>query len=587
MRIIYSILIAATILNGQNVPFADRTTTLNVPKQTGNYGTAVADYNNDGYEDIFISNVPNLAGTDTSHCVLLRNNAGENFTDVTAAAGMKVFGSFKCGIWGDVNNDGYPDLFMAESFQHGRSHLMINKKDGTFRDVAVSGINYQALASTAAFGDYDNDGRLDLFIATEFPEYDLLYRNISVGDSILFTDVSTEAGIGGFSSTASMQATFIDIDHDGDLDLYAVHDGFLPSSLFRNNGDGTFSDISFQTGLHDYGAGNSMGVYWKDFDFDGWEEVYITRIGKGGLYKRQPDGKYLNIADTVAADFNGMTWGVVWEDFDNDADDDLFMVSTYGHSSVGSLYYENTGGSYLERSKEYGINYPHAFYGLAYGDFNNDGYLDLVASATDGKNVLLINTQKRTGKWITITLTGTTVNRMAVGSSVRLLAGGRRQLRTVTAGNSYASGMSHRLHFGLGSIPLIDTLQILWSNGSIQTFTGLAVNTHYRLTQNGSLLTNADRAKEVHAPKQFRLHQNFPNPFNPATSIQFSIPQDGHVSLEVFDLLGRLVRTVTDEVRSAGQYTERLNLTGLASGLYLYRLRFGERSEVRKLMLLQ
>lgn len=587
MRTIAFIFTATLTLFAQNGPFTDRSTTLNIPKQYGNYGVAVADYNNDGFEDIFISNVPNLVGTDTSYCVLLRNNFGENFTDVTAAAGLRLFGSYKCGVWGDVNNDGYPDLFMAESFQHGRSHLMLNNKNGTFRDIPVSGINYLALASTAAFGDYDNDGRIDLFIATEFPEYDLLYRNTSSGDTITFIDVSTDAGIGGFSSTASMQATFIDIDRDGDLDLYAVHDGFLPSSFFRNNGDGTFSDISFQTGLHDYGAGNSMGLYWKDFDFDGWEEVYVTRIGKGGLYKRQPNGKYVNIADTLNAEYNGMTWGVVWEDFDNDADDDLFMVSTYGHSSVGSLYFENAGGTFLERSAEYGISYPYAYYGLAYGDFNNDGYLDLVASATDGHNILLLNTQRRTGNWITLTLQGVTVNRAAIGTTVRIAAGGRNQLRTVTSGNSYASGMSRRLHFGLGPLPSIDTLEVRWTNGSSQIFTGVTANRHYALTQNSSLLSTAGTPDRAAVPDRFSLAQNYPNPFNPSTVIEFTIPNDGPITLELFDALGRTVRTLAAGMRSAGRYTERVEFTDLPSGMYLYRLTAGGRSEARRMLLIR
>lgn len=587
MRILIIISLLTITLKAQTVPFIDRSTSLNVPLQYGNYGVAVTDYDNDGDDDIFISNVPNFTGTDTSHVVLLRNNFGENFTDVTVAAGLRLYGSYKCSVWGDVNNDGYPDLFMAEAFQIGRSHLLINNKNGTFRDIPVSGINYSALASTAAFGDYDNDGKLDLFIATEFPEYDLLYRNTSTGDSISFTDVSTTAGVGGFSSTAPMQATFIDLDHDGDQDLYAVHDGFLPSSFYRNNGDGTFSDHSFQTGLYDFGAGNSMGVYWKDYDFDGWEEVYVSRIGSGGLYKRQVNGTYLNIADSLHAAYNGMTWGVVWEDFDNDADDDMYMVNTYGFNSVRNLYYENSNGTFLERAEEYGINYPFAYYGLAYGDFNNDGYLDLVASATDGKNLLLMNTQQRKGNWITITLQGVTVNRMAVGSSVRITAGSRRQVRTVTAGNSYASQMSRTLHFGVGPFQSIDTLEVRWTNGSSQLFTGIGVNQHYRLTQNAPLLTAQQREPLTIPSLQLQLLQNFPNPFNPATVVEFSIPSDGAIALEVFDLLGRKVRTVTEGHRSAGRYSERIDLSGSPSGVYLCRLRASGSSTARRMMLVR
>jgi hypothetical protein len=581
-------------LLSQQSPFIDRSTILNIPKQSGNYGTSVIDYNNDGWEDIFIANVPDLTGTDTSHCVLLKNNAGENFTNTAVAAGISVFGSFKCGVWGDVNNDGFPDLFIAESYQNGRCRLFINNKNGTFRDAGTSaGINTSATGSTAAFGDYDNDGRIDLFIATEYPEFDLLYRNISHGDTVQFQDVTMTAGVGGFSSTAPMQATFIDIDHDGDQDLYAVHDGFLPSNLFRNNGDGTFTDISGVTGLQDYGAGNSMGVYWKDFDFDGWEEVYVSRIGQAGLYKRQPNGKYSNIADSVGAAFNGMTWGVVWEDFDNDADDDLFMVNTFGYNGVKSLYYENVNGKFLERGAEYGVSFAHAFFGLAYGDFNNDGYLDLVASATDGNNKLLLNTKNRTGHWVKLSLTGTTVNTMAVGATVRIIAGGIQQIRTITAGNSYASQMSPMLHFGLGPRTVIDSLEIRWSSNSRQVFTQVKPDEHYRITQGGMLITAARPRTEASSPGTFALLQNFPNPFNPVTTIRFSLPRSSDngtstVHLQVFTLLGQHVATLYEGSVVAGkEYRQTFDAADLPTGIYIARLSTPRTTLNQKMLLLK
>jgi len=588
MKRLYIFFILLVPLFSQQRPFFDRSTALNVPKQTGNYGVSVVDFNNDGWEDIFIANVPYTANGDTSYCVLLKNNLGENFTNVATSSGIRLYGSYKCGVWGDVNNDGYADLFMAEAFQNGRSHLFINNKDGTFKDMGNStGIDYSAMASTAVFGDFDNDGKLDLFITTEYPEFDLLYHNTSSKDSISFQDVSSTAGIGGFSSLVPMQVTCSDIDHDGDLDLYAVHDGYFPSTLFRNNGDGTFTDVSFQTGLNDYGAGNCMGLYWKDFDFDGWDEVYVSRIGKAGLYKRQLNGKYKNIADSVGAELNGMSWGIVWEDYDNDGDDDIFTVNSFGFNSVRSLYYENVSGMFIEKGTDYGLNFPNDFYGLAYGDFNNDGYLDLVASATDGNNKLLINTKNLSGNWLKVSLAGTTINRMAVGASVRIVAGGKIQRRTITAGNSYASQMSPTLHFGLGTIQSIDTLEIIWKKDIRQTFTNVTVNEHYHVLQGNTLVTSLHPIEREVVPTQVTLLQNFPNPFNPSTTIEYVLPQVSFVSLNIYDMLGRILGTPVHSVQQQGKHSIQFDASTFPSGTYVYRLQTHKQTEIRKMIVVK
>ncbi len=589
MKALFLTIFVLGTISAQSNPFAIRSSVMSIPNtQYGNHGVAVIDFDKDGFEDIFFANIAQTGGIDTSWCLLLKNNFGENFSNVTTAAGLRSYGSYKCGVWGDVNNDNYPDLFLAESYGQGGCHLFINNKNGTFNDVILScGIDFTSTVSTAAFGDYDEDGKIDLFLATDYPQFDLLYHNTSVGDSISFQDVSSAAGVGGLPGTAAMQTTFFDYDRDGDLDIYNVHDGFQESNLFRNNGNGTFSDVSVQTGLNDFGAGNSMGVYWKDFDFDGWEEVYVTRIGKGGLYKRQMNGTYRNVADSLGAEFNGMSWGIVWEDFDNDMDDDIFTVNTYGYNGVKSLYFENSNGKYIEKAFQYGINFPYAFYGLAYGDFNNDGYLDLVASATDGNNTLLMNTKNKTGNWIKLLLTGTTINKMAVGAKARVVAGGRSQVRTVTAGNSYASQMSTFLHFGLNAVPKIDTLEITWSKNSIQVFTGITVNNNYRLTEGGSLVTSISSSNNEQIPEKFLLEQNYPNPFNPTTTIAYHIPNPEVVSITIWDLLGRIVYSVVNRVNEKGKYHFSFDASTLSSGIYMYRLQAGNFVQTRKMVYLR
>ena len=594
MKALFLFILLSFPIFGQINPFSDQTYRLGLsPFYYGNHGVSVIDYDRDGWDDIFISNMSQFYQNDTSFCTLLKNNQNGTFTNVTVAAGLRIYGSFKSGIFGDINNDGYPDLFLGEALGNGRCHLLLNNKDGTFKDLGNEcGIVFSNTVATAAFGDYDSDGKLDLFLATEYPDYDILYRNTSRGDTITFADVSSQAGIEGFTSTAAMQVTFIDYDHDGDQDIYAVHDGFLPSNLFRNNGDGTFTDVSIATGLYDYGIGNSMGLYWKDFDNDGWEEVYVTRIGKGGLYKRQPNGKYTNIAESSGAEFNGMTWGIVWEDLDNDMDDDMFLVNTYGYNGTKSIYYENKNGKYTDMALAYGLNYPHSFYGLAHGDFNNDGYLDLVAAASDGSNKLLFNTKNKSGNWIKLSLEGTSVNRMAVGVTVRAVTGSKVQRRTVTAGNSYTSQMAPWLHFGLDTLTKIDTLQILWSISKTQTFTNVTANKHYRLVEGNTLVTPVSEHRVPFVPRNSALEQNYPNPFNPSTTISYAVGTEDissgmHVSLKVFDLLGKEIATIVDEYQTHGRYSVQFNSGVLPSGLYFYRLNVGSYSAVRKMILMK
>lgn len=588
MKTLYYILLIPAFLTSQTARFYDRSTSLNVPVQFGNWGVSVADFNKDGWDDIFIANIYNQSSAETSFCALLKNNLGENFSDVTAAAGIRIKGSYKCGVWGDINNDGYPDLFVADAYGYGKCRLYRNNTNGTFTDITVSsGINSAISASTAAFGDYDNDGRIDLFIATEFPEYDYLYKNTSTSTSISFADVTDKAGVGGFSSTTPMQGTFIDYDRDGDVDIYAVHDGYLPSSLFRNNGDGTFSDQSIATGLYDYGAGNSMGTYWKDYDFDGWEEVYVSRIGKGGLYKRQPDGKYLNIADSTGAEFNGMSWGIVWEDFDNDGDDDIYLVNNYAFNSVRSIFYENISGKFYDKAAEYGVNFTHSFYGLAAADFNNDGALDLVASATDGKNKLLINTKQQTGHWVKLSLIGTTVNAMAIGATVRFVAGGKSQRRTLTAGNSYASQMSSVLHAGFGNVTMIDTVEILWRKNYSQIFTHIPVDHHYTITEGKELISHSEHRATVTITHKTILKQNFPNPFNPSTTIHYEIPKEEYVELSIYDMMGRRIESLIRTTQPPGGYSVHFNATQYAGGTYICRLQAGSSIQHIKMIVIK
>ncbi|MDD8017355.1 MAG: FG-GAP-like repeat-containing protein [Bacteroidota bacterium] len=582
-------LLIPIILMGQTSPFAEKAATSGLRTGAGNTGVAVADFDNDGWDDIFISNIPYpFIGNDTTHSLLFRNNHDGTFSNITKQAGLWVYGGYKTSLWADVNNDGYPDLFMASDDGQGSSHLFINNKNGTFKDVtATSGIDSMALVATASFGDYNNDGKIDLLLATEGNVNLLLYKNISTKDSTKFIEVSQQSYLA--ESIVPMQVTFIDYDHDGNQDIYIVHDGTTPSLLYHNNGNERFTEVSATTGLRDVGVGNSMGVYWADFDGDGWEDVYVTRIRKGGMYRCQQNGTYQNIAAVVGAEKNGMSWGLVCEDFDNDGDIDMFIVNSYGYDLTRSLYYENNNGVYSDKAADYGIDYPIDFFGVACADFNNDGYLDIFAPAINGENKFLVNTKVNKGNWAKIKLYGVTVNTMAIGVRVRIVADGHTYIRSVTAGNGFISQMSQVLHFGLGAATVIDTMEIFWKKNYVQRFTQQKVNTTYLLTEGETPVTSVDNRQHTDRPLQFLLAQNYPNPFNPSTVISYQLPVNSAVTLKLFDVLGREIATLVNEQQYAGSHNFQLSIHNfqLSSGVYFYQLRSQKYSETKKMVVLQ
>lgn len=567
----------------QSIRFTESGASAHLANPTfSSHGVSVIDYDNDGWDDVFIAGWYNTA--------LYHNNHDGTFTNVTAQAGLLMPNTRCCvGIWADLNNDGWPDLFVGARDSVGTSKVFLNNGDGTFRNVTVgSGIDSVVSVATAAFGDFDNDGKVDLFVATRNAP-DRLYRNVSTAGVIRFQDVTAFAGVGGDPSTSAMQATWVDYNHDGFADLFAVADGSALSRLYRNTSTSQFVNVAGQAHIDSVGRGNSMGTSWGDFNNDGWEDAYVSRIDSGGLYRNNGNGTFTEVAAAVGADSNGMSWGVVWSDFDNDGNEDLFIanISSYGGKHPASMLYRNINGRFSDIAGPAGAAFLMDAYGVATGDFNNDGYEDIViADYGFGQNKLLINQRASPGHWLKVRLTGVSVNRMAIGSSIRVVAGGRSQVRVVTAGSSYASQISPTLHVGLANALVIDTLEVRWSKGNVQQFRGLAVDKTYSLTEGSPQSVLSVPTLETGAVST-SLGQNYPNPFNPVTTIPFSISANGKVRLTVYDLLGRAVRTIVDGIRTSGEHWASFDGTNLPSGIYFYSLECGGHVLTRALILLK
>jgi len=474
-------------------------------------GVALFDYNNDGLLDIFLVNGGHI--TESLHVPenfdranprywnrLYRQNRDGSFADVTQSAGLANAGKANYGMAvavGDYDNDGYPDLFVTS---YGKNVLYHNNGDGTFTDVTVkAGVAGGGWSVSAGFFDYNNDGNLDLFV-TRYMEWDadhnkvcggdwhtycppnvfpattcLLYRNRGDGT---FEDVSARAGFTAKKGRA-LGAAFADYDGDGFTDIFVSNDG-MQQYLFHNNGDGTFNECALESGaaLTSDGKGLSgMGTVFQDYDNDGRPDVIVTVLPRElyGLYHND-DGRlftYQSLETGLGALTSGSSgWGVGLEDFDNDGWKDLFVAQSHVLDNVqqidASLRYKELPLLALNHSGRFeradsGVTTPIAARGAAFGDINNDGYMDVVISTLGGPPVLLLN-RGGNNHWLTIILRGTRSNRDGYGAQVRV----NGQTRFATSAGSYVCANDKRLHFGLGAAEKA-TVEVLWPSGTKQS----------------------------------------------------------------------------------------------------------------------
>jgi hypothetical protein len=486
-------------------------------------GCAFFDYDNDGWMDIFIpggqrlENTPPEAG---NH--LYKNNRDGTFTDVTAKAGLSGSGWVQGVCVGDYNNDGFEDLFLT---YYGQNILYRNNGDGTFTDVtAKAGLLHPAtrFSTGCTFVDYNRDGLLDLFVSN-YLEIDLatapkpsmsvpncnfqgvpvmcgplglpksrnyLYRNNGDGT---FTDVSQESGVAGLRGSYGLTALSFDADEDGWPDIFVACDS-TPSFLLMNNHDGTFREEALFRGMALSGEGREMGGMGAcvgDYNLDGHTDLVKTHYYNQptGLYRNDGKGNFEDV--TIEAGLNRETrfvsFGVGMVDFDNDGYPDILVATgtVYPEAAKVSarfparspvLLFRNQGnGTFFEMGPEAGpgITTPHMGRGAAFGDFDNDGDMDVLIMNVNEPPSLLRNDAPVGNHWIKIRLEGTKSNRSAIGSRVLARYGGKEQVQEVMSGTSFISANDPRLHFGLGSATTAD-IEIHWPLGLVEKYPGLA-----------------------------------------------------------------------------------------------------------------
>lgn len=487
---------------------------LTILETIGN-GGGFLDYNQDGNLDLLL--------VDTSPR-LYRGDGKGKFVDVSKATGLsRLSGHFLGCAVGDYDNDGFDDLYLSG---YRTACLLQNEKGRRFRDISkAAGIHPERWGTSCGFSDLDGDGRLDLLVAnyvqfgpdpmrylqrceplacgpkTYDPELPTLYRNLGGGR---FADFSEASGIRK-SGGKGLGVAFADFDGDGDQDIMVAND-MVAGDLFRNDGGFRFTNIGINAGIAygpDGGTHGGMGVDWGDADGDGRPDAIVTTYQEEpkSLYRYGGQELFTNITHAsplgkATAPYVG--FGARWLDYDNDGWQDLLIANGNVDNKIQQMFpnrtyrqptqaFRNLGGKgFADESSRLGpaLQKQIVGRGLATGDFDNDGRIDALVIDDDGPPLLLHNESPHTTNWIGLKLVGSSAsNRNALGTRVVLTAGGRSQYREVQTAGSYLSTSDRRLHFGLGTEGAVTSLVVTWPDGKQETYTNLLLNRYQTLRQ--------------------------------------------------------------------------------------------------------
>ncbi|UCE07537.1 MAG: VCBS repeat-containing protein, partial [bacterium] len=623
-------------------------------------GVALGDYDSDGDIDIFVVNALKTNN-------LFNNNSFGTFTNATKNAELGLPGGGEAAVWGDYDNDGNLDIYVVRNLIPNL--LFHNDGDGTFTETALlAGVGHQGRGRAAAWGDYDNDGALDLFVANAGPN--VLYHNSGDGT---FKDLTRGSGVENL--TWSSGATFGDYDNDGYLDLLVTYlDSTFSSSniLYHNNGNSTF------TGM-DLGI-NGFGSAFADYNNDGYLDIFIISmlnpfgVGKYHLYRNNGDGTLSDIAESVGLSSNVAGYGAAWGDFDNDGFLDLYIA----HSRQPNQFYHYNGdGTFSEIADSAGVIDGNSAKAVSLGDFDNDGDLDIYLIQEGEKNILYQN-QGTGNNWLTIKTIGIQSNKSGIGTRVKIVTANSVQIREVSGGSGFHAQNSLPLEFGLGTATSVDTIEIRWPSGTVDVYTRIsAVNQVYEAVEGIALpvelisffnkvegnqvilqwtisntvnfygfqversldgihfqkvgfvpiLNNSHQTRyyqwsakalapgiyyyrlkmlkadgtfefssvlevNIGLPSDYALSQNYPNPFNQTTTIRYTLPKPDRVTIKIYNLLGHEVRTLVEMPKEAGYHAVDWDgkdkmATQVAAGIYFYIMKSSDFKDFKKLLLLR
>lgn len=497
------------------------------------------DYDNDGWLDIYLVNSGPSDFYQPAKPIrnaLYRNNRDGAFTDVTEKAGVACGqeGDFGMGAAAaDFNGDGWQDLYVTN---YGRNRLFLNRGNGAFTDITgQAGVAAPSWSTCATWFDYDNDGKLDLFVSG-FVQYSAS-GNVSCGDNRLgrryyciprvfkprpsylfhnegdskFTDVSKQSGIAS-ALGKSFGAVATDINNDGLMDLFVANDT-LANFLFLNQGGGKFEEIGLPSGVGYSDAGSprsGMGVDATDYDGDGWQDLFVANIDQElfSLYHNEKDLTFTDQAGEIGPATRLLSgWGLKFFDYDNDGDADLFLVNGHPDDMIELqtakvkykeplLLFENSNGRYKNVSPQSGEVFKKDFpaRGMSVGDFDNDGDLDALIINNGEPPLLLRNEGGNRNHWLGLDLVATKSNPGAVGATITWTAGGVKRSRLKTSGGSYLSSHDPREILGIGQAAKLDSVEIKWPSGKIDKLTNPPTNAYIKVVEGVGIVKNAPSA---------------------------------------------------------------------------------------------
>jgi hypothetical protein len=545
------------------------------------FGCAWGDYDKDGDLDLFIAGNPNKLYQNNYLKFATLDTVLSEYGDIVAHKDD----SYATGpAWADYDNDGDLDLLSVDL------GLKLYRNDGSsFTDISeatgLSNFDVGYPLWQVCWGDYDKDGDLDIAYAGADPDND--HYTAQPPMRILKNDDGTFIDVAGdlLASTYTLECwnpTWLDVDNDGDLDLWMPVIRTGTSTLFQNTGT-SFTDITANSNIT---ATAAIASSWADYDNDGDMDLFIMQYsGNNSLFYKNNSGVFENIAGSLGmagpiSDSRGVCWG----DYDNDGDLDLLI----GRRNNPQILYQNNAGSFTDVGASTGAGITGDEYRNAvFVDFDNDGFLDIYLNGSNDKR--LLHNGGNDNHWIVIKPVGNTSNRDGIGARVRIVTGSVSQIRDIQGGG--AGGLRHGYlwaHFGVGSATTVDSVIVRWPRtGDIDVEEDVAVDQFHFFVEDIGITAIGDNPGDGIIPSEYALYQNYPNPFNPTTKIPFYLAQKEKVRIVLVNTLGEVVKEIVQGEYRAGHHEVIFNTDNLATGIYFYKMNINGHSLVKKLVIIK
>ena len=604
--IFVSPLFAATFVDVSNVAgVTQRDTAVDIDSGTWfGPGTAAVDYDNDTcWMDIFVIGDGGLPNA------LYHNNGDGTFMEIAEKAGIAITPKARGCVWFDYDNDGWRDLYVTCD---GPNFLFANNGDCTFTDVSEqAGVADDLHGTSIAVADYDHDGWLDIYVANwgrpasllvfnPAPRINRLYRNLGDGT---FEEVAEAAGVA--DEGIAWGAIFFDYNNDTWADLFVAND-HGPDKLYRNKGNGTFEDVSNESGIVTQIRGKptgAMGLCVGDYDNDKDLDLFVTNYDEDLLWRNNGDGTFSNVAEEVGVANEGVGWYASFVDIDLDGDSDLYVVNgdvDKSQKTNMNRLYENHQGQFVDKAEAYNLGVNAVARGATAGDFDNDGDVDFYIVNNTG-NTLLKNNVNPSNNRIKVRLRGTESNRDGIGARVEVKIADHIQTQELVCGTGFLGSDSLEMEFGLAKANRIDSITVKWPSGIVDTYgrVGTPSNISVIIFTEGEarqlMVAVEPKGKQPITwgkVKIAEVFQNYPNPFNPETWIPYKLTESMGVNISIFSPSGELVRQFNLGKQTPGDkilYWDGKNKDGegVASGIYFYQFEAGNTQTMRKMWLMK